>query len=58
MRPAFRGDTLLDLADALEGSPDERIAVLDEARSLYEQKQHLLGVARVEAALAEPAGVN
>ena len=56
--PAFRGDTLLDLADALEDSPDERIAVLEEARSLYEQKQHLLGIARVEAALAEPAGVN
>ena len=56
-RPAFRADTLVDLADALEASPEERIAALEEARSLYEQKQHLLGLARVEAELADRAGV-
>ncbi len=37
---------------------DERRAALEEARSLYEQKQHLVGLARVEAELAKLAGVS
>jgi tetratricopeptide (TPR) repeat protein len=52
--PVFRADTLVDLTEALEAAPDERIAALDEARTLYGQKQHLLGIARVDAALREP----
>jgi class 3 adenylate cyclase/tetratricopeptide (TPR) repeat protein len=46
--PVFRADVLVDLADALVASP-EGAAALAEARSLYLQKQHLVGVARVES---------
>jgi tetratricopeptide (TPR) repeat protein len=53
--PAFRADTLVDLADALAGFPAERAAVLDEARVLYSRKRHLVGLAQVEAQLAELA---
>ena len=47
----LRADSLLDLAEALESSPQERAAALEEARALYEQKRHLVGIARVEAEL-------
>ena len=50
--PVFRADTLADLAEALESSPAEQAAALEEARRLYAQKQHLVGVARVESELA------
>jgi tetratricopeptide (TPR) repeat protein len=53
--PVLRADSLLDVAEALESSPAERLAVLEEARALYEQKRHLVGIARVEAELAAPA---
>jgi hypothetical protein len=48
----LRADTLADLADALSAAPGDRLAVLEEARELYARKGHVLGVARVEAALA------
>jgi ATP/maltotriose-dependent transcriptional regulator MalT len=51
--PVLRADALLDVSFALAGSPEERLRVLGEARALYEGKQHLLGVAQVEACLAE-----
>ena len=53
--PVLRADSLLDVAEALESSPAARLAVLEEARALYEQKRHLVGIARVEAELAAPA---
>jgi class 3 adenylate cyclase/tetratricopeptide (TPR) repeat protein len=54
--PILRADSLLDLSEALESSPAERAAALEEARALYEQKRHLVGIARVEAVLVgEPA---
>jgi tetratricopeptide (TPR) repeat protein len=56
--PVFRADILVDLADAFESSPSERIAALEEARALYEQKRHLLGAARVETALADASRVG
>jgi predicted ATPase len=55
--PVLCADTLVDLAEALEAWPEERTAALEEARALYAQKQHLFGVARVEAELAEPAAL-
>jgi tetratricopeptide (TPR) repeat protein len=55
--PVLRADTLLDLADVLEASPGEGIAALEEALSLYQRKRHLVGIARVEAALAERAAL-
>jgi class 3 adenylate cyclase/tetratricopeptide (TPR) repeat protein len=48
----LRADSLVAVAEALEGSPEERVAALGEALELYEQKRHLVGVARVEAELA------
>jgi class 3 adenylate cyclase/tetratricopeptide (TPR) repeat protein len=53
--PVLRADSLLDVSEALEDSPEERIAALEEARSLYEQKRHLVGMARVEAELVGAA---
>jgi class 3 adenylate cyclase/predicted ATPase len=50
--PALRADTLVDLAKAFEFSPVERAAVLEEARALYEQKRHAVGIARVDGELA------
>ena len=50
--PVLRADVRMDAAEALAGATDERAALLEEARALYEQKQHLLGLARVEAELA------
>jgi tetratricopeptide (TPR) repeat protein len=52
--PVLRADALVDVADVLGETPEERTAALDEARSLYEQKQHLVGLARVDAELAKP----
>ena len=51
-RPFSAPTRSIDVAEALAGSADERAALLEEARALYEQKQHLLGLARVEAELA------
>jgi ATP/maltotriose-dependent transcriptional regulator MalT len=56
--PVFRADTLMDLSEVLRDSPAERAAMLEEARAFYETKRHLIGVARAEAELAEPAAVN
>ncbi len=55
--PVLRADTLADLSEAFAGSPTQRAAVLEEARSLYEQKRHLVGMARAAEALAAGAGV-
>ena len=54
--PVFRADTLADLAEALESSPGEQAAALEEARRLYAQKQHLVGVARVVSELERLIG--
>jgi len=53
--PVLRADSLLDIAEALESSPVDRVGALEEARALYEQKRHLVGIARVEAELAAAA---
>jgi hypothetical protein len=55
--PVLRADTLVDVADALDGSDGEGLAALEEARALYRQKANLIGMARVDAALAERAPV-
>jgi tetratricopeptide (TPR) repeat protein len=56
--PVLRADTLVEVAEALDGSAgEERLAALEEARALYRQKAHLIGMARVDAALAEGAPV-
>ena len=52
--PVLRADALVDVSAVLAETPEERTATLDEARSLYEQKQHLVGLARVDAELAKP----
>ena len=50
--PVLRADTIVELADVFAAAPDERLSLLEEARSLYEQKRHLVGVARVDEELA------
>jgi class 3 adenylate cyclase/tetratricopeptide (TPR) repeat protein len=50
--PVLHADTLVDLAEVFEDSPSERSAALEEALALYEQKRHLVGMERVNAALA------
>jgi len=53
--PVLRADSLADVAGVLDATSEERIAALEEARLLYEQKGHLVGVARVDAELAAAA---
>jgi class 3 adenylate cyclase/tetratricopeptide (TPR) repeat protein len=50
--PVLHADTLVDLAEVFEDAPSERASLLDEARALYEQKRHLVGLERVDDALA------
>ncbi len=54
--PVLRADTLVDVSRVLDDSDGERRAALEEARSLYERKRHLVGLARVDAELARPTG--
>jgi tetratricopeptide (TPR) repeat protein len=56
--PVLRADVRLDAAEALAAVPEERARLLAEARDLYRRKQHLLGVARVEAELESAATVG
>jgi tetratricopeptide (TPR) repeat protein len=51
--PVLRADTLLEVAEVFEGPDGERRAALEEARALYRQKAHRVGMARVDEALAE-----
>jgi tetratricopeptide (TPR) repeat protein len=51
--PVLHADTLVDLAELFDDSPTERSAVLEQALALYEQKRHLVGMARVNAALVK-----
>jgi ATP/maltotriose-dependent transcriptional regulator MalT len=53
--PVLHADTLVDLAEVFGDSASERVAALEEARALYAQKRHLVGIERVDAALAEGA---
>ena len=55
--PVLRADALFDVSSVFGDSGAERRSALEEARSLYEQKQHLVGLARVAAELAKPAAL-
>jgi ATP/maltotriose-dependent transcriptional regulator MalT len=52
--PTLQADALVDLSVVLSAPEDarERVAALEEARSLYERKEHLVGVDFVDRALA------
>jgi class 3 adenylate cyclase/tetratricopeptide (TPR) repeat protein len=52
--PVLRADALFDVSSVFGDAGGERTAALEEARALYRQKQHLVGLARVEAELAKP----
>ena len=51
----YKASALRDLAIVLaaDGRPDEALAALDQAQTLYEEKGHTVGVARVEQLRAE-----
>jgi tetratricopeptide (TPR) repeat protein len=53
--PEVKANSLRDLAIVLSAAEkrDEALEALDEARALYEEKGHTVGVARVEALRAE-----
>jgi hypothetical protein len=55
--PVLQADSLLDVSEVLEDGR-RRVEVLEEARVLYQQKAHLVGIDRVDAALAESAFVG
>jgi ATP/maltotriose-dependent transcriptional regulator MalT len=55
--PVLQADSLLDVSEVLEDA-GRRVEVLEEARVLYQQKAHLVGIDRVDAALAESAFVG
>jgi tetratricopeptide (TPR) repeat protein len=56
--PILQADTLVDVSGVLASLPEERILYLEEARALYTEKQHLQGIAQVEAELSEAASVG
>jgi class 3 adenylate cyclase/tetratricopeptide (TPR) repeat protein len=51
--PVLQADSLLDVSEVLEDPA--RSELLEEARELYQQKAHLVGIDRVDAALAQSA---
>ncbi len=50
--PVLKADTLLEVSSALDDSDGERDAALAEALDLYDRKRHLVGIGRVNEALA------
>ncbi len=54
----LQADTLVDVSGALAELARRRILYLEEARALYTEKQHLQGIAQVEAELSEVASVG
>jgi Flp pilus assembly protein TadD len=53
--PVHHGDALVDLGIVLAaaGKRDDALAALDEARSVYESKGYVLGIARTEKLRSE-----
>jgi class 3 adenylate cyclase len=49
--PVLRADALVDLSEALPESLGRRRAALEQARLLYEEKGHLVGLAQVDIRL-------
>ena len=56
--PVLKADTLLEVSSVLDDSDGERDAALAEALELYDRKRHLVGIGRVNAALAGRAVVG